>query len=109
MKSTLIFLALGTVCIMTSQSFSAGKSARAPAGEIQIEISLTGIIEKTPDVSNCMDGALYQIKHVIGKDGFETSRRQQRITVRPPNWTPPQQGKGPNGLQIRAQNPEKSL
>ena len=74
MKSTLIFLALGTACIMTSQSFSAGKSARAQAGEIQIEISLTGIIEKTPDVSICMDGALYQIKHVVvGKNGSSNS------------------------------------
>jgi hypothetical protein len=55
---------------MTSQSLGAGKSVRARAGEIQIEISLTGIIEKTSDVSICMDGALYQIKHVIvGKDG----------------------------------------
>jgi len=74
MKSTLIFLALGTACIMTSQSFSAAKSVRAQTGEIQIEISLIGIIEKTSDVSICMDGALYQIKHVIvGKDSSSHS------------------------------------
>jgi len=74
MKSTLIFLALGTACIMTSQLLGAGKSVRGQAGEIQIEISLTGIIEKTSDVSICMDGALYQIKHVIvGKDSSSHS------------------------------------
>ena len=74
MKSTLIIVALGTACIMTSQSLGAGKSVRARAGEIQIEISLTGIIQKTSDVSICMDGALYQIKHVIvGKDGSSQS------------------------------------
>ena len=81
MKSTLIFLALGTACLMTPQSLSAGKSVRAQAGGIQIEISLTGIIEKTSDVSICMDGALYQIKHVIvGKDGSGHSVATRIIT-----------------------------
>jgi pentose-5-phosphate-3-epimerase len=73
LKSRLIFLALGTACIMTSQPLGAGKSVRAKGGN-QIEISLTGVIEKTPDVSICMDGGLYQIKHVIvGKDGSSHS------------------------------------
>ena len=82
MKSTLIIVALGTACIMTSQALGAGKSVRARAGEIQIEISLTGIIEKTSDVSICMDGALYQIKHVIvGKDGSSQSVATRIISI----------------------------
>jgi hypothetical protein len=51
LKSTLIIVALGTDCIMTSHLLGAGKSVRGRAGEIQIEISLTGIIEKTSDIS----------------------------------------------------------
>ena len=75
MKSTLIALSvLLIIFLITSQLFAAGKFGRASAGEIQIEVSLTGIIEKTSDVSTCVDGALYQIRRtVIGKNGSSHS------------------------------------
>jgi len=48
MKPTLIALSVLLVTsIITSQLFAAGKSVRASAGEIQIEVSLTGIIGTT--------------------------------------------------------------
>jgi hypothetical protein len=82
MKSTLIALSVLVIAsLITSQLFAAGKSVRASGGEIQIEVSLTGIIEKTPGVSTCMDGALYQIRYtVIGKNGSSHSAATRIIS-----------------------------
>ena len=50
--------------LFSAAPFAAAKAPRPAKGDIQIEISLTGIIEKT-GVSYCMDGAKYQILHTV--------------------------------------------
>lgn len=72
-----ILCAILGLSFFSAEAFAASKAPRPAKGDVQIEISLTGIIQKT-GTSFCMDGAKYQIRHFVsgGPGG------QRQVTTR---------------------------
>ena len=83
MKAAAIVSILFSILMLQPCAF-AGKGAPRPAkGDVQIEITLTGIIEK-PGMSFCMDGAKYQIRHTVtGVNGSKSTAVTRIFTSTP--------------------------
>src|SRR5437588_60956 len=64
MKRSSLCLLVICLSLLSAGPFAAAKAPRPSKGDVQIEISITGIIQKT-GMSFCMDGAKYQILHVV--------------------------------------------